>query len=114
MTGRLAGTARFTPAPGGLHYAESGTLRFGAHTGPAAQHYALTLLTPGVASVQFADGRAFHMLDLSAGRAEIHHDCAPDAYRGRYCVGAWESWSLAWLVSGPRKRLCIATRYSRV
>jgi hypothetical protein len=114
MTGRLSGTARFVPEPGGLRYTESGTLIFGAYQGMATQSYGYVLLTPSMASVQFEDGRPFHHLDLSTGRADIVHACAPDAYRGRYRVGSPERWSLAWIVTGPRKRLRIVTRYRRV
>jgi len=105
--------ARFTPEPGGLRYNESGTLIFGSYQGPAIQSYAFVCLTPSTAAVQFEDGRPFHDLDLTAGRADIVHACAPDLYRGRYRVGGPESWSLAWIVTGPRKRLRIATRYRR-
>jgi hypothetical protein len=109
----LAGTACFTPAPGGLRYTERGTLIFGGYRGDAVQNYTFALITPGVAAVAFEDGRPFHTLDLTAGRADIIHACAPDSYRGRYRVECRESWSLAWIVTGPRKNLSIGTRYRR-
>ena len=39
----------------------------------------------------FADGRLFHRLDLSSGRDDVLHDCAPDQYRGRYRA-TWPRW----------------------
>jgi len=63
--------------------------------------------------VRFDDGRPFHTLDLSTGRAEVEHDCAPDRYRGRYRINGEDRWTLAWQVRGPRKQMIIATRYVR-
>jgi hypothetical protein len=113
VTGRLTGTARFTPERGGLRYAEGGTLIFGAYHGTASQNYGFGLSNPDLAAVQFDDGRPFHQLDLRTGRAEIFHACAPDDYRGRYRVDRWTTWSLVWRIKGPRKDLRIATRYHR-
>lgn len=115
-TGRLTGEALFAPAPGGLRYDERGTLAFGAHRFEAGRGYRFALDHsghPGAAEVRFEDDRPFHRLDLSRGRADVVHDCAPDRYRGRYRVIGRDRWALAWLVHGPRKRLLIGTRYSR-
>lgn len=113
MTGRLTGEARFDPAPGGLRYDERGTLVFGAHRGPAGRRYWFALDHLGGVEVRFDDGRHFHYLDLSSGRADVVHDCSPDHYQGRYRIGGQDRWTLTWLVRGPRKRVVIRTRYAR-
>ncbi len=113
MTGRLTGTARFTPEPGGLRYTERGALIFGGYRGEATQSYGFRLVRPGMAEVQFDDGRPFHNLDLGLGRAEIVHVCAPDEYHGRYGVISPDRWSLVWVIHGPRKQLRIGTLYTR-
>jgi len=112
--GRLTGEARFAPALGGLRYDERGTLAFGAHRGAAGRSHWFALDRLGAAEVRFCDGRPFHRLDLSSGRAEVVHDCPPDCYRGRYRIGGPDRWTLTWLVRGPRKRVLIGTRYARV
>ncbi len=112
-TGRLDGTAVFTPVPDGLAYAESGLMRFGPYRGMATQSYRFELVGPAQALVRFADGRAFHRLDLGTGIAAVTHDCAPDRYRGRYRVVSPSRWVLHWLVEGPRKDLRITSLYLR-
>lgn len=113
-TGRLMGEALFAPAPYGLRYEEWGTLVFGVHRGEAGRGHRFVLDPAGAAEVRFDDGRPFHRLDLSRGRADVVHDCPPDRYRGRYRVIGRDRWALAWLVHGPRKRLLIGTRYLRL
>jgi Family of unknown function (DUF6314) len=113
-SGSLAGTACFTPIPGGLRYDEQGLLRFGAYLGEVTGHYRFMTCGPGAMSVHFADGRLFHRLDLSSGLAEVAHDCAPDQYLGRYRALGPHSWTLAWRVHGPRKDMLISTRYARM
>lgn len=112
-TGRLTGEARFVPAPGRLRYDERGTLVFDAYRGAAGQGHWFALDRLGAADVQFDDGRPFHRLDLSSGRADVVHNCPPDHYQGRYRVGGQHRWTLTWLVRGPRKRVLIGTRYTR-
>lgn len=111
--GRLAGEACFTTRAEGLRYDERGTLTFGAHRGPASQHYLYRPTGGTAADVHFADGRFFHALDLAAGRDEIAHLCGDDLYRGRYRVLTADCWWLAWEVRGPRKDYLMATRYQR-
>lgn len=112
-TGRLTGTAIFTPAPGGLRYDERGVLTCGAYRGEASQTYRFAIRQDGVTQVRFDDGRLFHALNLSSGLADVEHDCAPDRYRGRYQVNGRDGWTLTWRVEGPRKRMLIGTRYGR-
>ena len=122
LTGRLIGTARFTPADTDLVYDETGQMLYGAHDGVATQSYRWHLPTPHRAEIQFRDGRLFHVLDLSAGtgsmtggirRVTASHDCAPDRYEGRYRLLTANSWSLAWRIEGPRKAMTIVSRYRR-
>lgn len=112
--GRLTGTAVFMPAPGGLDYAENGLLRLGEFEGSAVQHYRYLFDTPALANIQFEDGRAFHALDLTTDRADVAHDCPPDAYTGRYRIIGKDRWVLSWVIHGPRKHLRIGTRYRRL
>ncbi len=112
-SGRLTGTAIFTPAPGGLRYNEWGLPTCGAFRGEASQIYWFAVNGPRAAEVRFEDGRFFHCLDLSSGLADVVHECAPDRYRGRYRVSGRNGWTLAWQVQGPRKRMFIGTRYAR-
>lgn len=114
MMGRLTGFAVFTSAPGGLGYAEDGLLRLGAFEGRAVQRYRYLFDTPAVADIEFQDGRAFHALDLTTGRADVAHDCPPDVYAGRYRVWGEDCWVLSWVIHGPRKHLRIGTRYHRL
>jgi hypothetical protein len=111
--GELTGTALFYPAPGGLHYAERGTLSFGEYRGEATRRYWFGLDGAGMADIRFDDGRPFHRLDLSSGAADVTHACPPDAYRGRYEAVGPDRWTVTWTVEGPRKRLFITTEYLR-
>ncbi|MBV8573864.1 MAG: hypothetical protein JOZ58_02335 [Acetobacteraceae bacterium] len=112
-TGRLTGVARFTPEAGGLRYVESGLLVFGGFSGPASRTLWFAFERNGVADVRFADGRPFHRVDLSSGVAHVVHHCAPDRYRGRYKVRDRDRWQLTWFVEGPRKQICMGTRFIR-
>lgn len=112
-TGRLTGVATFTPASGGLRYEEQGTLILGTYRGETSRSYGFTITGPASAEVRFDDGRPFHHLDLSCGLADVAHDCAPDHYRGRYRTNGQDGWRLTWRIHRPRKRMSIATCYSR-
>lgn len=114
ISGRLEGCARFTPAPGGLCYEEVGRLRFGAYLGEATQRYSFSIDPPTSAEVRFADGRPFHRLELSSGTADIVHRCGDDHYRGRYRVLGTDCLSVAWRVTGPRKRYSLVTLHTRL
>jgi hypothetical protein len=117
--GRLDGIARFAPTPFGLCYDEEGELTLGAHRGTASQRYLFASAGSGMAGrpamveVRFADGRPFYSLDLASGAAAVTHACGDDYYRGRYRVLDDNRFILAWRVSGPRKRLRLATRFVR-
>lgn len=113
VTGRFTGVATFTPALGGLRYDEQGVLSFGAYRGEATRGGWFALGRAGMAEMRFEDGRLFHALDLSSGRAEVAHECAPDWYLGRYRVRGENCWTLTWQVRGPRKLMSIGTRYTR-
>lgn len=113
-SGSLVGKACFTPIQDGLSYDEQGVLRFGAYIGEVTARYRFMEAEPGAMSVHFADGRPFHLLDLSSGLAEVAHDCAPDRYLGRYRALGPDSWTLAWRIRGPRKDMLIGTRYDRM
>jgi hypothetical protein len=66
-----------------------------------------------LARLSFADGRPFHDLDLSAGRWQAQHGCAPDRYDGEFLALSSVQWRSAWRVTGPRKDLLIRGGYRR-
>jgi hypothetical protein len=111
--GRLAGSAQFTPCDAGIGWREDGCLRFGGYEGSVSQAYLLTDLQGEAAAVRFAGGRFFYRLDLAEGRGYAVHECAPDRYVGRYWRVGADCWRLAWRITGPRKDLLVATRYTR-
>ena len=112
-TGRLSGAATFVSAPVGLLYEERGRLALGAYRGEADRSYTFVLTGPWTAEVRFADGRLFHLLDLSNGFAAVSHDCVPDRYDGLYRVDTPDRWTQAWCINGPRKQARLVTVYSR-
>ncbi len=112
-TGRLSGEARFTPAPGGLDYHESGTLAFeGAVPMHAERRYLWRDGGAGTIEVLFEDGRFFHRFDAEDRTPGASHACDPDAYRVRYDFRAWPRWEAEWRVTGPRKDYAMVSRYS--
>ena len=114
VIGRLEGVASFAPTAQGLQYDEVGTLEFSTYRGCVTQRYLFDVDdTSAMGEVHFADGRPFHIFDLSTGVADVAHDCGADRYRGRYRTFCADGWAIVWNVAGPRKRLSIATRYSR-
>ena len=64
-------------------------------------------------AVRFADGRAFHPLDLATGACRVRHPCGDDAYEGRYAIVGPDALEVRWLVRGPANRQRIASRYRR-
>ncbi len=110
---RFAGEAVFEARGQDLQFEERGTLAFGGYRGAAGQRYRF-VVDGAAATVFFEDGRVFHALDLSGGRAVVRHDCTPDLYEGRYRVFGRDAWGLTWRVTGPRKRQVIASRFWRV
>ena len=113
QVGWLTGDALFLPHSEGLHYEETGRLSLGDYRGNTTQSYLWRFDSPSQARIHFTDGRPFHSLDLSRGRAGVSHDCAPDLYRGKYHVHDSGLWSLAWRIEGPRKNQIIVTRFRR-
>ena len=113
MVGRLAGSANFASTSQGLMYDETGLLHFGSYQGEASRRYLFVFDQPGVANVHHADGSLFHLLNLSSGRDDIHHQCGEDHYRGRYRVLDHDRFAASWDVAGPRKRYCMATIYKQ-
>lgn len=111
-TGALAGTARFTPAPGGLAYLEEGALTL-ANRPPvaASRSYFWRQGGAGVIEVLFADGRLFHSFDAEDTAPAAVHDCPPDRYRVRYDFRSWPRWTAEWRVRGPRKDYAMVTRF---
>jgi len=108
--------ARLIPSAHGFDYEEAGELQFGAHRGDTTARYRFVIDEgkAGAITVLFADGRLFHYLDLSSGRDDVLHDCAPDQYRGRYRALGPDGWASSWHIAGPRKHMLIATQYARV
>jgi hypothetical protein len=114
LPGYLTGQARFANQANRLVYQETGQMIFGAHQGPASQHYEWEIVAADRAIIRFADGRHFHELDLARGLATVEHGCAPDEYRGRFRVIDADCWCSVWRVQGPRKDLTIASRFRRL
>ncbi|MGP1397444.1 MAG: DUF6314 family protein [Inquilinaceae bacterium] len=111
--GSFTGRAVFAEDGDGLRYRETGRLRIGDHDAPAEQIHRYEFPAPSAAAVFFRDGRPFHRLDLTTGRARAVHPCHPDLYRARFKVLRPDAWCVLWRVTGPSKRLRLATLYSR-
>jgi hypothetical protein len=109
-SGRFAGRARFVDAPGGLDYAEEGTLRLDAGGVLTATRRYRWREEGGATRVEFEDGRPFHGFPCDALRPGAEHDCPPDRYRVRYDFRRWPVWTAVWTVSGPRKAYMSLTR----
>ncbi|MEM8571890.1 MAG: DUF6314 family protein [Pseudomonadota bacterium] len=112
--GGFRGMADFLPDEnGGLRYCEDGTLRLhGAAEMRATRTYFWEKAGPEIV-VRFQDRRLFHSFDPNAERPAAHHDCPPDAYDVTYDFRRFPVWSALWNVEGPRKRLEIATTYTK-
>jgi hypothetical protein len=113
QSGRLHGTAAFIPDGHGLRFMERGLLVLPHARTEARQDYRFVIESIDTFSVFFADGRFFHRAAIAADVACVTHDCAPDAYRGRYRFRSPDRWSLSWRIIGPRKNLVISTIFSR-
>jgi hypothetical protein len=112
VRGRFDGTAEFIREGAGLRWTEEGVLTFGRHRGPARR--ALRIVPAGKGwEVRFADGRAFHALDLAGGRAVVEHPCGEDLYTGAYEADGPDALVVRWHVTGPAKDLLIVSRYGR-
>jgi hypothetical protein len=112
--GRFAGAACFEPAPGGLAYAEQGTLTLdGAGSFAASRRYLWLDAGASTIEVRFADGRLFHRFYADEDRPAAAHDCAADRYRVRYDFRRWPRWRAEWRVSGPAKDYRLVTDFRR-
>ncbi len=115
--GHFEGRATFMPGEGGaLAYREEGCLELGGFETLAHQSYLYAF--PAThrahrAEVRFADGRAFHALDLRDGLWSAEHVCAADLYRGRFRALAPDRWSVLWTVTGPRKDQSLESLFTR-
>jgi hypothetical protein len=101
---------------GTLAYREEGCLALGGFETLAHQSYLYAF--PATrrahrAEVRFADGRAFHALDLRDGQWSAEHVCAADLYRGRFRAEGPDRWSMLWTVTGPRKDQSLESLFTR-
>jgi hypothetical protein len=110
--GTFAGEAVFAPDGDGLLWREEGRLRLGAYDGPATRTLRI-VPEDGGWMVRFADGRAFHPLDLREGACAVEHPCGEDTYDGVYRVAGPDELEVRWRVRGPAKDGVIASRYRR-
>ena len=126
--GHFEGRATFTPLErfrfagaaseqlGALTYREEGRLALGGFETLAHQSYLYAFPAPHLAhraEVRFADGRAFHLLDLRDGHWSAEHVCGADLYRGRFRVEGADRWSVLWTVTGPRKDQFLESFFTR-
>jgi hypothetical protein len=124
--GRFEGGAEFVAqgedVPGGedlpagedvLAYREEGRLVLAGFETLAHQRYLYAFPTAGRAEVRFTDGRAFHPLDLGAGRWTAEHLCGADLYRGSFRALGPDSWRAEWRIVGPRKDQVLVSRFTR-
>lgn len=116
--GHFEGRGIFAPGDGDfLAYEEQGCLELGGFETLAHQSYLYAFPAPQrgphLAEVRFADGRAFHTLDLSDGLWEAEHLCERDFYRGRFRAEGLQRWSVLWTVTGPRKDQVLESYFTR-
>ena len=111
--GSFAGCAVFTADDAGLRWLEDGELVWAGVRRRAGRELSIVRAVGNPVEVRFADGRTFHLLDLSAGRDRVTHDCGADRYAGVFTVADLDSWSVGWDVAGPAKSLRIESRYCR-
>ncbi|MDQ4503156.1 DUF6314 family protein [Sinomonas sp. ASV322] len=130
--GTFSGTVTFTGSArtandddGALLQHEEGTVRWGAHAGPATRSY---VWRPGPSpesmDVFFPDGRFFHSVQLGELSAQdasglagpgsrAEHWCDPDTYRVAYTPVGPDELRYAWDVTGPAKNLLLTTTLRR-
>lgn len=117
-TATATGNARFADelmnGRPGLRYREDGELELGDITVQTEREYIYGFLADGgVAEVRFADGRFFHVLDLSKGMVRVEHQCGEDNYQGLFRALTDQAWLSVWRVTGPRKSQVITTHFIR-
>lgn len=100
-----------------LRFEERGSLAVaGAPPVETRAAYTWKLSGGGAASVFFADGRAFHDIDLSTGACvDVRHVCGGDTYVGSFSATADTPPGLVvtWRVRGPAKDYESVTSFSR-
>lgn len=115
--GECVGEAHFNGENKGevdaLAYREEGDLKIGGIEISTQRDYRFAFPAPSMAEVRFADGRLFHLLDLTKGIVRVEHQCGDDTYHGLFRVLSDNSWLSVWRVLGPRKSQVITTRYLR-
>lgn len=110
--GAFTGVAEFVREGERIAWRERGHLTLDAYDGPASRE--LTLVRgDGGWEVRFADGRAFHPLDLTGGRWTCEHACGRDLYAGEFEVLGPDELEVRWRVHGPAKDQEIVSRYRR-
>lgn len=111
--GLMQGSAVFHRDPDGLRYEEDGQLSFASQPPMRAQRTYLWQPDGQGVRVLFADGRAFHHIDLSHLQPQAAHWCDPDQYDVSYDFSDWPDWTSEWSVKGPRKDYRMRTVYHR-
>lgn len=122
VTGSFRGMALVAGGPGAgrpaagdqARYTETGTLRYGTHTGPAQRSLDVTRLAGGAVLLSFLDGRPYIELDLSTGVCERRHPCGEDTYDSVMVVRSPDELEERWLVRGPAKDYTAVTVLRRV
>ena len=105
---QFTGQGTWTAVGDGATYAETGLLQVaGATPMRAERRYRWG---PDLA-VWFEDGRFFHAVPATGGRAE--HWCDPDRYIVNYDFSAWPAFDVTWDVRGPRKDYRMVSRFTR-
>lgn len=97
----------------GLRYREDGELDLGGMVLQTEREYIYGFPADSLAEVRFADGRFFHVLDLSKGIVRVDHACGDDRYQGLFRALTEIAWLSVWRVDGPRKSQVITTHYIR-
>ena len=113
-TGQARYTDELMNGQPGLRYREDGELDLGDISVQTEREYIYGFLADGgIAEVRFADGRFFHVLDLSKGMVRVEHQCGDDHYQGLFRVLTDKAWLSVWRVTGPRKSQVITTHFIR-
>jgi Family of unknown function (DUF6314) len=112
--GRFEGRATFSPDGEQIAWHESGRMRLGSYDGPARRELRIVPAERGW-EVRFADGRAFHALDLDGDgqTCALEHPCGDDRYTGELRIDGPDAFEIGWRVSGPRKEQSLRGRYVR-
>ena len=102
----FSGEATFDDqAPGELIYSEVGALVLPTVTLEARRDLLIRLLDAGCAELHFADGVAFHVLDLRRGRCRVVYRCGTDLYTGLYVAASPIELLVRWRCPRPQQGL---------